>query len=116
MCQKIVSQVVEKFDDLRKFVDTDGVKQHMQATRSLSTSTHPSLIVHLPMFFLKIGCHSFQWFNIFRIAAAKLVKSLVGSVASLKEATEDAAEKTWDIFKEILNSSTSSSLSSFSGG
>ena len=57
---RIVSQVVEKFDDLRKFVDTDGVKQHMQATRSLSTSTHPSLIVYLLMFFLKIGCHSFQ--------------------------------------------------------
>merc|ERR1712203_1105224 len=56
-----IDMVVEKFDDLRKFVDTDGVKQHMQATR---------------------------------IAAAKLVKSLVGSVASLKEATEDAAEKT----------------------
>ena len=31
---------------------------------------------------------------IFRVAAAKLVKSLVGSVASLKEASEDAAEKT----------------------
>ena len=30
----------------------------------------------------------------FRVAAAKLVKSLVGSVASLKEASEDAAEKT----------------------
>merc|ERR1719285_678692 len=29
-----------------------------------------------------------------RVAAAKLVKSLVGSVASLKEASEDAAEKT----------------------
>merc|ERR1712212_443186 len=28
------------------------------------------------------------------VAAAKLVKSLVGSVASLKEASEDAAEKT----------------------
>ena len=47
LCLKILSQVVEKFDDLRKFVDTDGVKQHMQATRSLSTSTHPSLVVHL---------------------------------------------------------------------
>ena len=46
------------------------------------------------MFLLKVGCHSFQLINIFRIAAAKLVKSLVGSVASLKEATEDAAEKT----------------------
>merc|ERR1719460_1670570 len=56
-----IDLVVEKFDDLRKFVDNDGVQQHMQATR---------------------------------IAAAKLVKSLVGSVASLKEATEDAAEKT----------------------
>merc|ERR1712173_369494 len=56
-----IDMVVEKFDDLRKFVDTEGVQQHMQATR---------------------------------VAAAKLVKSLVGSVASLKEASEDAAEKT----------------------
>merc|ERR1712107_366612 len=53
--------VVDKFDDLRKFVDNEGVREHMQATR---------------------------------IAAAKLVKSLVGSVASLKDATEEAAEKT----------------------
>merc|ERR1711974_79447 len=56
-----IDLVVDKFDDLRKFVDSDGVQQHMQATR---------------------------------VAAAKLVKSLVGSVASLKEASEDAAEKT----------------------
>merc|ERR1711974_114891 len=56
-----IDLVVEKFDDLRKFVDSEGVQQHMQATR---------------------------------VAAAKLVKSLVGSVASLKEASEDAAEKT----------------------
>ena len=32
--------------------------------------------------------------NILSGVLAKLVKSLVGSVASLKEATEDAAEKT----------------------
>merc|ERR1711974_152287 len=56
-----IDLVVEKFDDLRKFVDSEGVQQHMQATR---------------------------------VAAAKLVKSLVGSVASLKEASEDVAEKT----------------------
>merc|ERR1712037_686458 len=56
-----IDLVIEKFDDLRKFVDNEGVQQHMQATR---------------------------------VAAAKLVKSLVGSVASLKEGTEDAAEKT----------------------
>merc|ERR1719331_2367426 len=61
LAKKEIDLVVDKFDDLRKFVDNDGVQQHMQATR---------------------------------IAAAKLVKSLVGSVASLKEATEDAAEKT----------------------
>merc|ERR1712004_408140 len=73
-----IDMVVEKFDDLRKFVDTDGVKQHMQATR---------------------------------IAAAKLVKSLVGSVASLKEATEDAAEKTdWASKFEVEASKMKSSL------
>merc|ERR1711972_75343 len=73
-----IDMVVEKFDDLRKFVDTDGVKHHMQATR---------------------------------IAAAKLVKSLVGSVASLKEATEDAAEKTdWASKFEVEASKMKSSL------
>merc|ERR1719367_1218903 len=73
-----IDMVVEKFDDLRKFVDTDGVKEHMQATR---------------------------------IAAAKLVKSLVGSVASLKEATEDAAEKTdWASKFEVEASKMKSSL------
>merc|ERR1712062_415488 len=73
-----IDMVVEKFDDLRKFVDTDGVKQHMQATR---------------------------------IAAAKLVKSLVGSVASLKEATEDAAEETdWASKFEVETSKMKSSL------
>merc|ERR1712107_151306 len=73
-----IDMVVEKFDDLRKFVDTDGVKQHMQATR---------------------------------IAAAKLVKSLVGSVASLKEATDDAAEKTdWASKFEVEASKMKSSL------
>merc|ERR1711963_1166504 len=73
-----IDMVVEKFDDLRKFVDTDGVKQHMQATR---------------------------------IAAAKLVKSLVGSVASLKQATEDAAEKTdWASKFEVEASKMKSSL------
>merc|ERR1712004_422393 len=73
-----IDMVVEKFDDLRKFVDADGVKQHMQATR---------------------------------IAAAKLVKSLVGSVASLKKATEDAAEKTdWASKFEVEASKMKSSL------
>merc|ERR1712109_217467 len=73
-----IDMVVEKFDDLRKFVDTDGVKHHMQATR---------------------------------IAAAKLVKSLVGSVAFLKEATEDAAEKTdWASKFEVEASKMKSSL------
>merc|ERR1719460_1928938 len=61
LAKEEIDLVVDKFDDLRKFVDTEGVQQHMQATR---------------------------------VAAAKLVKSLVGSVASLKEASEDAAEKT----------------------
>ena len=55
-----INIVVEKFDDLRKFVEADGVRDHMKATR---------------------------------VAAAKLVKSLVGSVRSLKEASEEAAEK-----------------------
>merc|ERR1712014_465870 len=73
-----IDMVVEKFDDLRKFVDTDGVQEHMQATR---------------------------------VAAAKLVKSLVGSVASLKEATEDAAEKTdWASKFEVEASKMKSSL------
>merc|ERR1712008_227139 len=61
LAKEEINLVVDKFDDLRKFVDSEGVQQHMQATR---------------------------------VAAAKLVKSLVGSVASLKEASEDAAEKT----------------------
>merc|ERR1711881_301345 len=61
LAKEEIDLVVDKFDDLRKFVDTEGVQKHMQATR---------------------------------VAAAKLVKSLVGSVASLKEASEDAAEKT----------------------
>merc|ERR1711971_598900 len=61
LAKEEIDLVVEKFDDLRKFVDSEGVQEHMQATR---------------------------------VAAAKLVKSLVGSVASLKEASEDAAEKT----------------------
>merc|ERR1719249_428960 len=61
LAKEEIDLVVDKFDDLRKFVDSEGVQEHMQATR---------------------------------VAAAKLVKSLVGSVASLKEASEDAAEKT----------------------
>merc|ERR1712212_984104 len=61
LAKEEIDLVVEKFDDLRNFVDSEGVQEHMQATR---------------------------------VAAAKLVKSLVGSVASLKEASEDAAEKT----------------------
>merc|ERR1712083_219178 len=61
LAKEEIDLVVDKFDDLRNFVDSEGVQQHMQATR---------------------------------VAAAKLVKSLVGSVASLKEASEDAAEKT----------------------
>merc|ERR1719447_2440913 len=61
LAKEEIDLVVDKFDDLRKFVDTEGVQEHMQATR---------------------------------VAAAKLVKSLVGSVASLKDASEDAAEKT----------------------
>merc|ERR1719249_493713 len=61
LAKEEIDLVVDKFDDLRKFVNSEGVQEHMQATR---------------------------------VAAAKLVKSLVGSVASLKEASEDAAEKT----------------------
>merc|ERR1719300_1148365 len=61
LAKEEIDLVVGKFDDLRKFVNSEGVQEHMQATR---------------------------------VAAAKLVKSLVGSVASLKEASEDAAEKT----------------------
>eukprot|EP00092_Neocalanus_flemingeri_P004682 GFUD01005046.1.p1 GENE.GFUD01005046.1~~GFUD01005046.1.p1 ORF type:complete len:981 (-),score=378.58 GFUD01005046.1:1508-4450(-) len=52
--------IVNKFDDLKKFVDTEKVKQNMKATKT---------------------------------AAGKLVKSLVGAVKDLKEASEDAAEK-----------------------
>merc|ERR1712130_954218 len=61
LAKEEIDLVVDKFDDLRKFVNSEGVQEHMQATR---------------------------------VAAAKLVESLVGSVASLKEASEDAAEKT----------------------
>eukprot|EP00092_Neocalanus_flemingeri_P032914 GFUD01035796.1.p1 GENE.GFUD01035796.1~~GFUD01035796.1.p1 ORF type:complete len:1098 (-),score=441.33 GFUD01035796.1:620-3913(-) len=52
--------IVNKFDDLKKFVDTEKVKENMKATKT---------------------------------AAGKLVKSLVGAVKDLKEASEDAAEK-----------------------
>merc|ERR1712113_337328 len=46
-----------------------------------------------------------------RVAVAKLVKSLVGSVASLKEASEDAAEKTdWASKFEVEASKMKSSL------
>merc|ERR1712147_557916 len=38
-----IDMVVEKFDDLRKFVDTDGVKQHMQATRIAAAKMKSSL-------------------------------------------------------------------------
>merc|ERR1711915_177721 len=52
--------IVNKFDELKKFVNAEKVKENMKATQT---------------------------------AAGKLVKSLVGAVKDLKEASEDAAEK-----------------------
>ena len=49
---------MDKFDDLRNFVDSDAVRTNLRATHH---------------------------------AAEKLVKTLVGSIKSLKEASEDAA-------------------------
>ena len=60
LAKKDIGIIVEKFDELKNFVDTDGVRENMKATQ---------------------------------MAAAKLVKSLVGSIKSLKEASEEAAEK-----------------------
>merc|ERR1719318_420913 len=60
LAKEDIGIIVNKFDDLKKFVDTEKVKQNMKATQT---------------------------------AAGKLVKSLVGAVKDLKEASEDAAEK-----------------------
>ena len=49
---------MDKFDDLKNFVDSDAVQSNLRATHH---------------------------------AAEKLVKTLVGSIKSLKEASEDAA-------------------------
>ena len=60
LAKEDIGIIVNKFDDLKKFVNTEKVKQNMKATQT---------------------------------AAGKLVKSLVGAVKDLKEASEDAAEK-----------------------
>merc|ERR1711962_476837 len=52
--------IINKFEELKKFVDADGVKENVKATKE---------------------------------AAANLVKSLVGSIKKLKEASEEAADK-----------------------
>jgi len=60
LAKEDIGIIVNKFDELKTFVDTEKVKQNMKATQT---------------------------------AAGKLVKSLVGAVKDLKEASEDAAEK-----------------------
>merc|ERR1711892_1356233 len=60
LAKEDIGIIVIKFDDLKKFVNTEKVKENMKATQT---------------------------------AAGKLVKSLVGAVKDLKEASEDAAEK-----------------------
>merc|ERR1712106_152092 len=60
LAKEDIGIIVNKFDDLKKFVNTEKVKENMKATQT---------------------------------AAGKLVKSLVGAVKDLKEASEDAAEK-----------------------
>merc|ERR1712126_184972 len=55
-----INIIINKFEELKKFVDADGVKENVKATKE---------------------------------AAAHLVKSLVGSIKKLKEASEEAADK-----------------------
>merc|ERR1711872_728466 len=55
-----INIIIKKFEELKKFVDADGVKENVKATKE---------------------------------AAAHLVKSLVGSIKKLKEASEEAADK-----------------------
>merc|ERR1740137_261317 len=60
LAKEDIGIIVNKFDDLKKFVNTEKVKQNSRLKQT---------------------------------AAGKLVKSLVGAVKDLKEASEDAAEK-----------------------
>merc|ERR1719167_567781 len=60
LAKEDIGIIVNKFDELKKFVNAEKVKENMKATQT---------------------------------AAGKLVKSLVGAVKDLKEASEDAAEK-----------------------
>ena len=60
LAKEDVGIIVNKFEELKSFVNTEKVKENMKATK---------------------------------IAAGKLVKSLVGAVKDLKEASEEAAEK-----------------------
>merc|ERR1719317_1850514 len=60
LAKEDIGIIVNKFDDLKNFVNTEQVTENVKATQT---------------------------------AAGKLVKSLVGAVKNLKEASEDAAEK-----------------------
>merc|ERR1711915_656985 len=60
LAKEDIGIIVNKFDELKKFVNAEKVKENMKATQT---------------------------------AAGKLVKSLVGAVKDLKEASEDAAKK-----------------------
>merc|ERR1712013_631894 len=60
LAKEDIGIIVNKFDDLKNFVNTEQVTKNVKATQT---------------------------------AAGKLVKSLVGAVKNLKEASEDAAEK-----------------------
>ena len=60
LAKEDVGIIVNKFEELKSFVNTEKAKENMKATK---------------------------------IAAGKLVKSLVGAVKDLKEASEEAAEK-----------------------
>merc|ERR1712083_742027 len=66
LAKEDIGIIVNKFDELKKFVNAEKVKENMKATQT---------------------------------AAGKLVKSLVGAVKDLKEASEDAAEKRYEANK-----------------
>merc|ERR1712098_735534 len=59
LAKEDINIIINKFEELKKFVDADGVKENVKATKE---------------------------------AAANLVKSLVGSIKKLKEASEEAAD------------------------
>merc|ERR1712128_33683 len=76
LAKEDIGIIVNKFDDLKKFVNTEKVKQNIKTTQT---------------------------------AAGKLVNSLVGAVKDLKEASEDAAEKSiihiekWNSHNDWIN-------------